>query len=266
VALHPIHPRHVTVVKLGNGRYRFDCTDDDGKLFKVLPHEMFHLADRTEPGSIVGKSRIRIARDTLGLGLSLREHGAATFRNGARLSGVLKTPNVLDADSAKRIGDSWRSQFGGTGNVGATAVLENGLEYQQLAMSLEDAQWIAAQQFNVVEVARIFRIPPTMLQDLSHASYSNTAELGSQFVRYSLQRWISLWESEITRCLMGPIARSRYVAEHSVEGLLRGNPEARADFYGKAIASGWMTVNEVRRLENLPALTEEPDDGQPDRA
>lgn len=256
VGLHPIHPRNVTINRLPSGRYAYDTTNDDGQVVRLLEGEVFHLRDRAEPGSIAGKSRIAIARDTLGMGLSLREHGAATFRNGARLSGVLQTPNVLDETSATRIGESWRSQFGGSSNIGKTAVLENGLTYQQLAMSLEDAQWIAAQQFTTEEVCRIYRVPPTMVSDLRFGSYQNTAELGSQFVRYSLARWIAMWESEITRQLLGPIGRRRYLAEHSVEGLLRGNPEARADFYGKAIKDGWMTSAEVRRLENLPALPE----------
>lgn len=254
VGLHPLHPRNVTILKLPSGRYAYDTTDDTGKLTRLLEEEVFHLRDRSEPGNIVGKSRIAIARDTLGLGLSLREHGAATFRNGTRLSGVLQTPNVLDAASAERIGTSWKSQFAGSGNIGKTAILENGLTYQQMAMSLEDAQWIAAQQFTSEEVCRIFRVPPTMVGDLRFGSYQNTAELGSQFVRYSLARWIAMWETEINRALLGPLARRRYLAEHSVEGLLRGNPEARADFYGKAIKDGWMTVDEVRRLESLPAL------------
>src|SRR5690606_31675563 len=98
-----------------------------------------------------------------------------------------------------------------------------------------------------------------------HGSYQNTAELGSQFVRYSLQRWIAMWEAEIARQLLGPIARRRYHAEHSVEGLLRGNPEARADFYTKAIEAGWMLRSEVRRLENLPEL-EGIDDAKADAA
>lgn len=129
------------------------------------------------------------------------------------------------------------------------------IDYKPLSPNMEDLQWIAAQKMAVEDVARIFRVPPTLIQDLSHGTYTNVIELGSQFVRYSLARWIAMWESEIQRQLLGPIARKRYHAEHSVEGLLRGNPEARADFYGKAIKDGWMTVDEVRRLENLPPAT-----------
>lgn len=254
VGLDPIHPRSVTVVRLDKGRHRFDCTMPDGSIVRLLQDEIFHLADRTEPECILGKSRISVARDTLGLALAQREHGSAVFRNGAMPSGVLETDNRLDDGQIKRLSEQWAERHGGTGNHGKTPVLEWGLKYHSLSMSLSDAQWLAAQKFSVEDVARIFRVPPTLIQDLSHGTYTNVIELGSQFVRYSLARWIAMWEAEISRQLLGPIARRRYHAEHSVEGLLRGNPEARADFYGKAIKDGWMTTAEVRRLENLPAL------------
>lgn len=252
-ALHPIHPRNVTVVRIASGRYAFDVTSDDGKRDRLLDEEVFHLADRTEPGSIVGKSRIAIARDTLGLALSQREHGSSVFRNGARPSGVLEGDKPINEGQALEYRE-FLNGFQGAYNTGRMMMLFDGIKFKPLSMNLEDAQWIAAQQFGVEEVCRIFRVPPTMVGDLRHGNYSNTVELGSQFVRYSLQRWLSQWEAEISRSLLGPIARRRYYAEHSVEGLLRGNPEARADFYQKAIAAGWMTVNEVRKLENMPAI------------
>ncbi len=92
-----------------------------------------------------------------------------------------------------------------------------------------------------------------IVQDLSHGTYTNVLELGSQFVRYSLQRWLSSWEADISRQLLGPIARRRYHAEHSVDALLRGNPEARATFYQTMIAAGVMDAEEARSLENFPA-------------
>lgn len=252
-ALHPFNPRNVSIVRLPSGRYRYDCTDEDGKVTPLLQEEVFHLRDRCEPGSVVGKSRIAIARDTLGLGLALRTHGAATFRHGTRPAGVIETDMKLNAE---QVGDLHKAleKYEGAVNAGKTVVLSNGLKFKPLSMNLEDAQWIAAQQFSVEEVCRIFRVPPTMVGDLRHGNYSNTAELGSQFVRYSLARPIAMWESEIHRSLLGPIARRRYKAEHAVDGLLRGAPEARATYYQTMIASGVMTVNECRKLENLPAL------------
>lgn len=255
-SLTPIHSRNVTVLRLPSGRHVFDATDDDGKVERLLQEDVFHLRDRCEPGSIVGKSRIAIARDTLGLSLSLREHGAAVFKHGARPSGVLESERQIQEGQQQEL-RAVLNRFEGSYNAGRVMMLTDGLKFKPLSMNLEDAQWIAAQQFGVEEVCRIYRVPPTMVGDLRHGNYSNTVELGSQFVRYSLQRWLSMWEAEISRTLLGPIARRRYYAEHSAEGLLRGNPEARADFYQKAIAAGWMTVNEVRALENMPPRDEE---------
>ena len=100
---------------------------------------------------------------------------------------------------------------------------------------MEDAQWITAQQFSVEEVCRIFRVPPVVVGDLRHANYSNAERLGTSFVRFSLARPVAFGKARFPRSLLGPIARRRYNAEHSVEGLLRGNPEARADFYKSGI-------------------------------
>ncbi|MFA4630040.1 phage portal protein [Xanthomonas perforans] len=254
--LHPIDPKTVTIVELASGRYAYDVAGSTA-VARLLDDEIFHLADRCDLGSIVGKSRITVARETLGLGLALRNHGSSTFANGAQPGGILTVdngPKALTSEQQSDLRDAWNSRHSGSGNAGRVAVLSGNMKYQQVGMSLDDAQWVASQQFSVEEICRIFRVPPTMVGDLRHGSYSNTAELGSQFVRYSLARWIAMWEAEITRQLLGPLARRKYLAEHSVEGLLRGNPEARADFYAKAIASGWMTVDEVRRLENLPRI------------
>lgn len=124
-ALHPMKPGSVTVVKLASGRYAFDWTDDDGKVSRLLDHEVFHLADRTEPGSIVGRSRIQIARDQLGLALAQREHGSSVFRNGAFPSGVLTGPpdKTFSETQMAKISSDWNSRFSGSGNVGRTPLL-----------------------------------------------------------------------------------------------------------------------------------------------
>lgn len=264
-ALEPIHPRNVTVLRLPSGRIRYDVADPDtGRVRPLLADEVLHLKDRTDNG-IVGKSRIQVAREMLGGVLAAQEHGSATFANGARLSGVLKTPNVLDAASATRIGDSWRSQFSGSANSGKVAVLENGLEYQQLSMSMEDAQWLESRQFSVEEVCRIFRVPPVLVADLRHANFSNSVEMNRWFVTHTLRRWLTMWEEGAERALLGPIARTRYFIEHNVEGLLRGDSKGRAEFYGAGIKDGWLLRSEARRLENLPSI-EGIDDERSDRA
>lgn len=248
----PITPRDVTVVKLAGGRHRYDVTTD-GRMRSLLAEEVLHLRDRSEDG-LVGRSRVQVARETLGGALALQTHGNRSFANGTRLSGVLQTPSMLSADQHQRLAASWRTQYTGADNAGKTAVLESGLSFTPLSMSNEDAQWLEARQFSVEEVARLFNVPPVLLGDLRHANFSNSVEMMRHFVTVTLRPWLSRWEQALERALLGPVARGRYYIEHSAEGLLRGDAVNRADFYGKAIASGWMLRSEARRLENLPMI------------
>lgn len=248
----PINPRDVTVVKLAGGRHRYDV-NTDGRMRSLLAEEVLHLRDRSEDG-LVGRSRVQVARETLGGALALQTHGNRAFANGTRLSGVLQTPGMLSADQHQRLAASWRTQYTGADNAGKTAVLESGLTFEPLSMSNEDAQWLQARQFSVEEVARLFNVPPVLLGDLRHANFSNSVEMMRHFVTVTLRPWLSRWEQALERALLGPVARGRYYIEHSAEGLLRGDAVNRADFYGKAIASGWMLRSEARRLENLPAI------------
>ena len=254
-ALHPMHPQRVTIVKLPNGRHRYDYTDGAGQVVPLLADDVLHLRDRTEPGSIVGKSRIAVARETLGLSLALRAHGAGVFGRGARPASVITNESQRDLNTEQlRDMQERLQQFATPQRAGGTLILPRNMKWHSVGLSNEDAEWLSAMNFSVTEVCRIFRVPPILVQTLEQASYNNVSELGQQFVRFSLQRWLQVWEQGISMSLLGPIARQRFYAEHSVDALLRGNSEARADFYQKMIASGVMSVDECRKLENLPAL------------
>ncbi|MEG3791066.1 phage portal protein [Lysobacter sp. CCNWLW3] len=254
-ALHPLHPGRVSIVKLDSGRYRYDYTDDNGKPVRLLADEVLHLRDRTDPGSIVGKSRVTIARETLGLSLSLRTHGSSSFGRGARPASVLYNESKRDLTTEDM--HSLRgllNNYASPANAGKTLIMGlRGLKLENVGLSNEDAQWLEAMNFSVTEVCRLFRVPPILVQTLEQASYNNVESLGEQFVKFSLTRWLNLWESAISQQLLGPIARQRFYAEHAVDALLRGTAGERAEFYAKALNNEpWMDVDEVRRLENLP--------------
>lgn len=252
--LHPLHPQRVAVVKLASGNHAFDVSHEDGKQERLLAEEVFHLADRVEPGSILGRSRIAIARETLGLGLALREHGASTFRLGARPSGVVESDAKLTTEQSQQVVEGIRKHHEGSMNSGRPLILGGGFKWKSLSMNLEDSQFVATSQLNTEQICAIFRVPPTMIGDLRHGNYSNTVELSQQFIRYSLARWIALIEVELSRQILGPISRTKIYAEHSVDAMLRGTSAERAAFYASMIASGVMLPDEARRLENLPPL------------
>jgi HK97 family phage portal protein len=261
VELWPLRPDRVAVLRAG-GKLAYDYTDGNGVLHRLLAHEVLHLRHRLGDDGVLGVSPIAAARGVVDLALAESQHGVDTFRNGAKLLGVLKFPGMLNPAQRDAIKQSWSSQYGGGGNAGRTAILEGGVDFQTVSMSLEDAEWIAARQFSVEEVARLFRVPPTVIGDLRHGNYSNSVEMARQFATMTLRRHLVAWEQAISKQMLTDEGRRIYFAEHQVEGLLRGDSTNRADFYDKGISAGWLLPSEARRLENLPVI-EGIDDAKP---
>lgn len=248
----PLHNDRVTVIEHDSGRLGYDVIDGKGRVRRLVQEEVFHLRHRSEDGR-VGISPIAAAREVLELALSERDHGVSTFRNGTKLSGILQTAGQLSDEQLERLRNTWAQRYGNAENHGKTAVLGAGIEYKPISMSLEDAQFVAARQFSVEEVCRLFRVQPTMIGHMSQATYANSTEMARQFVTLCLRRHLLMWEQAVSRQLLTEAGRRTLFAEHSAEGLLRGDALNRAEFYSKGIGDGWLDVDEVRRLENLPA-------------
>lgn len=247
--LWPLDPNRVRVLRLPNGRLAYDYTDDKGEMRRYLAEEVLHLRHRIGRDGVLGVSPLQAARGVVELAIQEQDHGLDTFKNGAKLLGVLKVPGKLSPEQKIQIKDGWR-----TNTSGQTPILEHGADYQSLSMSLVDAQWLEAQQFSVEQVARIFRVPPPVIGHLADANYSNSLEMARQFITLSLRRPMAMWEQAISAKCLTEAGRRSFFAEHEVSGLMRGDAEARANFYESGIRAGWMLKSEPRRLENLPTI------------
>lgn len=249
-ALLPMHPDSVTVLRSSLGNLVYDHVDGKGNQRRLLADEVLHLRYHSDDG-ILGRSPIQVARDTIGLALAERTHGAKMFEQGTKLSGVIETPPGTTREQAGQIRESWSAGQAGIANHGKTAVLPQGATFKTVSMTLEDAEWIEARRLSIVETARLFRVPPVMIGDMEASNYSNVVELAKFFVTNTLRRHLVMWEQAINRaCITNPA----FFVEHNVEGLLRGDSLARANFYQRGIEDGWMLRSEVRRIENLPAI------------
>lgn len=249
-ALLPLHPDSVTVLRSSLGNLVYEHVDGKGNQRRLLADEVLHLRYHSDDG-ILGRSPIQVARDTIGLALAERTHGAKMFENGTKLSGVIETPPGTTKEQAGQIRESWAAGQSGVSNHGKTAVLPQGATFRTVSLSLEDADWIQARRLSIVEVARLFRVPPVMIGDMEASNYSNVVELSRFFVTNTLRRHLVMWEQAINRaCITNPA----FFVEHNVEGLLRGDSLARANFYQRGIEDGWMLRSEVRRIENLPTI------------
>ena len=216
--LWPLNPDNVTVQRTSSGLV-YDYTKD-GVLTRLLAHEVLHLRHRLGDDGVLGVSPIAAARGVVELAQAENEHGRNTFTNGAKLLGVLKFPGRLKPEQRQAIASSWSSQHAGGANSGRTAILEEGVDFQALSMTLEDATWIEARQFSVEEVARLFRVPPTVIGDLRNGNYSNSVEMARQFVTQTLRRHLVAWEQAIAAKCLTDAGRRMYFCEHQIEGLL----------------------------------------------
>jgi HK97 family phage portal protein len=155
----------------------------------LLGDEVLHLRDRSDDG-IVGKSRLARARETFGIALATETHASNVFKNSASLSGVLSHPDNIGSVAADRLRSDFERIYKGPQNAGEIAILEEGLKWTAISVSPEATELLASRQFSIETIARIFRVPPPVLGDLSHGTYSNVTELGRWFYQHTLTPWL----------------------------------------------------------------------------
>ncbi|MFK7940779.1 MAG: phage portal protein [Roseovarius sp.] len=200
-----------------------------------------------------GASPITLGREAIALALAFEGHIGGVFANGGRPSGVIKSPKNMDVDAKKKVAASWFTTHGGK-NAGGTAILDEGMDYQQLSMTLADTQFAENRLEQIREIARAFRVPPTMLFELSRGTWSNTEEMFRQFHKVTLKPWLKQWAWAYARVLFTPEERATHYINFVTDDLLTTDGAARAASYGQYRSMGAMTANEVRAGLNLPGL------------
>jgi len=250
VELLPLRPEDV-VVKQSDWVVTYDITINKTRM-TVAARDIFHVRGMSMDG-LVGVSPIAFQRNTIGLTIATENHGARTFRNGARPGGVLTHPGKLSDEALKHLRSSWQANHGGE-NVGGTAIIEEGMTYHPVAMSNEDSQFLETRQFQRTEICSIFRVPPHMVGDLTKSSFSNITQQSLEFVKYTILPWSRRIEAAIHRDLLTDTQRKSGVyAELLVDGLERADIETRYKAYNTGIMSGILSPNECRAAENRNA-------------
>ena len=244
-ALIPLNPMKVEVkVVDGEKVYVFD------KKHTYLDYEILHFVGLSFNG-LTGKSPLSMAREAVAIGLAAQEYGARFYSNGANAGGVITAPGRLNTEVVKRLRESWNRAQSGNSNSHSTAILEEGMKYEKIGLDPEAAQFLQSRKFQVNEIARIFRIPPIYLADLDNSSTkANVEQQAIQFVRDCITPYVRRMEVELNRKLFREDEPNLY-AYFTMEGLMRGDQKARYEAYAVARNWGWLSVNDIRDLENL---------------
>ena len=249
--LTPLDPRYIDVKMTESGRVAYEITG--GTVQGALTsEEVLHIRALGQVG-LVGYSPIGLARETIGLGLAAEKYGAAYFGNSGTPSGILSVPGKMSDEAFQNLRRSWEKIHKGSGNSARVALLEAGIDFKPISITPNDAQFLETRRFQVAEIARIFRVPPSMLADLENAgSYGSIGELNRAFVVHTLTPWARRIESEIKSKLL-PSAGGVY-AEFSFDHLLRGDLETRFKAYQTGRQAGFLSANDIRAIEHLDPL------------
>jgi len=230
-------------------------TVTDGATQKTLRRDqVFHVPGLSFDG-IIGLSPIEYAANAITLGKSYEQFGVNFYKNGANSSGAFSFPGELGEDSFQRLKKDLKENYAGLRNTGTPMLLEGGGEFKQFAMKPADAQLIENKRFQVEDVARMYRTPLHLIGDLTRSTNNNIEHQSLEFVMYTMLPWFKRWEENINMQLLSlSERRAGYYIEFNVAGLLRGDAKSRAEAYAAGRQWGWLSVNDIRKLENMPRI------------
>ena len=245
----PLHPDRVETTQNDDLSLSYIYTRRDGRRVLVAQNEMFHLVGLTLDG-VNGVSVITYARESIGMALAMEGHGANVFRNGARVSGALTHPNKIGREGVESLRSSLDEFRSGGEREGKFMVLEEGMKFEQMAMTAEDAQWIESRKFSRTDIAMFFGVPPHMIGDTEKStSWGTGIEQQTQgFITFCAEDDLTTWEETINRDLLAD--RPDLYARFNRAALVRGDIKARWDAHVRGMQWGVYSPNDVRAMED----------------
>jgi HK97 family phage portal protein len=218
----------------------------------VIPGEdIIHITDIRRPGEIKGESRVDQLKDVLGISRALDEWSARYFGQGTVSSGIINVPGDLTEEQATRLKAQFEKNSRGWRNAHRPNVLTGGAKYERISDDAQQAQMVEAKKFAVEEVARIFKIQPSMLgsQIPGARAYASQEQDAIQFVTLTLRPIVYKLEEGFGR-LLRPLSPTAFL-RFNMEGLLRGDISARYAAYSQGVQAGFLSINDIHRIEDM---------------
>jgi HK97 family phage portal protein len=235
----------VTVQYLRSGRLAYDVSDGrGGPVRRFLQGEVLHLRDRTDDG-LIGRSRLSRAADTVAGVVASNTFARSFLDRGMAPSGVIELDGNFSAEQYQQLRDQMRERHNGARNAGRTLILDGGMKWKASQISPEDGELLETRKFGVEEICRLFQVPPPLVQDYSHNTFTNSETAGRWFAQFTLAPWARKIEAEFARSLLA----ANVELELDLSGFLRGDPQTRWANHKIAIDAGVLDADEVRQVE-----------------
>jgi HK97 family phage portal protein len=256
ISLYPIPSSNCTPRRNRESRAIEYVVNEDGRQQEVYPSEkIWHVRGFSFNG-LVGLDTRTHARHALALAGAAEEFGSRFFANGARISGIVKIPQWLEADERVKAKKNLDEFWSGLDNAHKLKLLEGGMEYEQVSVPPDEAQHNELRNFQIRDICRFQGVPPHLAFDLEHGSYANVETLAGEWVTFGLMPDLVRIELAAQKQLLTPADRKRFFVRFNFEGLLRANSLERAQFYQAMLQNGVFSRNEVREKENLSPVEE----------
>lgn len=256
IELYCIHPDDVRIERPVPGEpIVYKMRDSVGTYSRILTNkEMLHIPMFRLPGSFYGLGPIGAARLTIGAAMAADTYAAAYFGNAANPGGVIEVPNELTEEQASDIGRDWNITHTGPYRAGKIGILSGGATFRPLTLNAADAQLLEARRFNVEDIARLFRVPLSLLGHpvAGAMSFASVEAQNLSFVQHSLRPLLERLEQALSTLLPEPEGFIKF----NLDALLRGTTLERFDAYTKGLREGFLSLNDVRSVEDLAPLGE----------
>lgn len=254
LGLYPLLPDRMEVDRDSAGELTYTYSLTSGQTVRLRPEDVLHIPGLGFDG-VMGYSPIALEKNAIGLGIAAEEYGSKFFSNGATPSGVLTHPNTVK--DPKKLRESWNAAYGGSVNSGKVAILEENMKFERISMPNNEAQFLETRKFQVSEICRIYRVPPHLIGDLEHATFSNIEHQSISFGVHTIRPWLVRIEQALNRQLFPEKEKGCFYAQFNMDGLMRGDYKSRMEGYAIARQNGWMSANDIRELENMNPIPDE---------
>lgn len=254
--LRPLHPDAVQCKDIGDD-ILYMVTDKNGKQYPVASDDMLHMTSDGFDGERSLSAIASYAKNSIGMGLSVANHSQKFFENGASPKHTFETEGEMSPDQIDQFREVYGSRYAGKNNTAKPMILTEGMKMRELSMSNVDAQTLEMLKFTVIDIARALRVPPVMVgaQETTSSWGTGVTEIKQGFVDFTLEPRASGWEQELNRKV---VRNEDEFVEFQFKAFLRGDSETESKVLREAIGGsqgpGWLTTNEVRRIDNRPPI------------
>jgi HK97 family phage portal protein len=257
IKLIPINPDRCALWEAPDGNLFYRVTPSGlheiaqlrGQPFLIPSMDMLHLRGFSLNG-LLGAGRISLAREAIGVLLAQEQQAARWMGNAAKPSGMLTTDQKLTPDAANRLAADIKQNWTGLQNSGKIIVGEQGLKFLPFSMTSQDLEFIASREFQLTEVARLFRIPPHMIGILDRTTGTTMVQMAQEYVNYTISGYAIRWQRKL-RSHFG-LAAENLTVEFDYSELTRADILSRYNAYRIGIMSSFLKPNEARLDDGKP--------------